>query len=347
MATYNRAQTLRDTIACLDAQTLAPEDYEVIIVDDGSADDTRKEVGEAMGQVRFALRFLSHDNQGPGYTQNRGLREARAPLAMLMADDILLDAGALGAHLEMHEQHPDPRTAVLGRVVQSPKLVQSVFLRIWDPFRFDSFEGLEALPYYLFWACNVSFDREFMLTHGMFREEMGRAGAAAHEDVELGYRLHRRGMRLYFASGALGYHYHIENLAGAMQRGYQRGLNFGEFHKRVPEPEIVVRYHVLSFSTIGDHVHALRSDRRRYLIGADRNPLALALRYALRFTLFNFVTVRLLWLPLASAAEHSPLLAPLMHRDLYRGLISWRFFCGVRDAKRIYGSKGAGVTSAG
>jgi cellulose synthase/poly-beta-1,6-N-acetylglucosamine synthase-like glycosyltransferase len=232
-------------------------------------------------------------------------------------------------------------------VLQSPRLNQSVFLRTWDPFRFDTFDGLDELPYYLFWACNVSFNRDFMLEHGMFRDEMGRAGAAAHEDVELGYRLHRQGMQLYFAPDALGHHYHIENLAGAMKRGYQRGLNFGEFRVRVPEPEILVRYHVLDFSTLGAHWRALTSDRRRYLMGGDRSFAALALRYLLRFSLFNILTVTALWLPLANAAERSPLLARFVHRNLYRGLISWRFFRGVRDARRIYPQGDTGVTSVG
>ena len=42
------------------------------------------------------------------------------------------------------------------------------------------------LPYYMFWACNISFRREFMLAHGMFRDEMGRLNArlsAVTEDV--------------------------------------------------------------------------------------------------------------------------------------------------------------------
>lgn len=347
MATYNRAETLRETLRCLDAQTLPADEYEVVVVDDGSPDETRAVVEAAIHQVRFRLRYLTHANQGPGYTQNRGIREARAPIIMLMADDIFLEPEAVAAHLDAHARHASEVTAVLGRVKQSPSLKESAFLRIWDPFRFDAFAGMEALPYYLFWACNVSFKRSFMLAHGMFRNEMGRAGAAAHEDVELGYRLHRQGMRLYFAPDALGYHHHIETLSGAMRRAYQRGLNFGEFHQRVPEPEIAVRYHVLDFSTLGDHARALNSDRRAYLIGADRHALLLTLRYLLRFVLFNRATVPLLWLPLAQAAERYSPLERLMHRDLYRGVISWRFFRGVSDAKRIYGVGGVGVDGVG
>ena len=176
-----------------------------------------------------------------------------------------------------------------------------------------------------------------MLEHGMFGEAMGRAGAAAHEDVELGYRLHQHGLRIVYSQEALGYHYHIETLDGAMKRAYQRGLNWGEFHDKVSEPEIVVRYHVLSFDTLADHWRAVTGPRRRHLIGPDRSLLLLALRYALRYALFNALTVHGFWLPLLRAAERSSLLASLVNRNFYRGVISFHFFRGCADARRIYG----------
>lgn len=336
MATYNRADILPATVECLQRQTLADDEFEVIIIDDGSPDNTREVVADLQSRVRFELTYLHHDNRGPGYTQNRGLRKARAEVGLLIADDIMLIPTALEAHLRVHDEHPDQETAVLGQVLQSPELTDSVFLQVWDPFRFDAFTGLETLPYYLFWACQVSFKTAFMRDAGLFREHRGRGGAAAHEDAELGYRLHQAGMRLRYAPEALGYHYHVETLEGAMRRGYERGLNFGEFHAYVPEPEIVVRYHVLQPSTLADHVRAFGAAHRRYLLGADRSPLLLMLRYVARSIVFNGFTANFLWLPLTRAAEEASWAERLMHRDLYRGLISWQFTCGTRDAKSLY-----------
>lgn len=336
MATYNRAGTLPATVACLERQTLADNEFELIVIDDGSPDHTRSVVADLQQRVRFRMTYLQHTNRGPGFTQNRGLRQAQAEIGLLIADDIMLTPRALEEHLRLHKQHPEDETAVLGRVLQSPELNDSVFLKIWDPFRFDTFSGQDELPYYLFWACQVSFKVGFMRRAGMFREHRGRGGAAAHEDAELGYRLHKAGMRLLYAPKALGYHYHVETLAGAMRRGYERGLNFGEFHAYVPEPEIVVRYHVLQRSTMRDHLRAFTNGHRQYLLGADRHPILLALRYIARSVVFNRLTTKLLWLPLASAAERSRWAERLMHRDIYRGLISWEFVRGTREASRLY-----------
>ena len=341
MATYNRAQTLMRTLDHLAKQTLPKSDYEVIVVDDGSPDDTERVVAELRGSLPFELTFMRHPNQGPGYTQNRGLRVARAPLVLLMADDILLAPGALEGHVRAHEEHPEPQVAVLGKVVQAPHLDQTVFLRKWDPFKFRDFEGIRELPYFFFWACNISCKRDFMLAHGMFRDRRGRAGAAAHEDVELGYRLSRHGLRIIYCGDAFGHHYHIETLDGACRRAYERGLNWEEFRELVDDPEISVRYHVLTRRTISDYAGAFR--RGNPQLGADRNPVALFGRIALRMALFNAFTVPHLWLPLARLAERSRAASHLMHRQFYRGIISYHFFKGVADGDAI-GRDGKGTS---
>src|SRR5262245_50251851 len=58
MATYRRAETLRETIHHLANQDLDPVSYEVIIIDDGSPDDTRAVVEEAQTRVPFQLTYL-------------------------------------------------------------------------------------------------------------------------------------------------------------------------------------------------------------------------------------------------------------------------------------------------
>lgn len=336
MATYNRAETLRETIQHLLDQSFAKDAYEIIIADDGSTDDTRSVVEEMASSSAVRIKYLWHENHGPGYTQNRGIREAVGEIIVLMADDIFMQPGALQAHFDMHKANPGAEIAVLGQVSQSPKLNKTVFLRTWDPFKFRDLKNYSELPYYFFWACNISFKRGFMLENGMFREPMGRAGAAAHEDVELGYRLHKQGLKILYCKDALGHHYHIETLAGAMKRAYQRGLNWGEFRSLVPEPEVVVRYHVLSFGTLKAHVEAFRTGRVKHLIGADRYPVLLCLRYLLRALVFNKVLVNRVWIPLLESAEHCAPIAKLVHRQLYRGVISYHFFKGCRDGEKIY-----------
>lgn len=331
MATYNRAETIRETLRHLADQSLDPASYEVIVIDDGSPDHTRAVVQEWLGQAPFKLSYLHHANHGPGYTQNRGLEVARAPIVLLMADDIFMAHDTLAAHLAMHEAHAEPEVAVLGRVEQSPALDGSVFLRTWDPFRFSAFAGQMELPYYRFWACNISVKRAFVLRYGPFREQRGRAGAASHEDPELGYRLSRGGLRILYCPDALGFHHHVVTFEQACRRAHMQGLNFPDFRDLVGQPEIAVAYHVFSFATFADHLRTWFGDRGRFVGANERNPLLLLGRYLLRDLAFNSLTVRLLWTPLLARAEHDPFVARVTRAAFYRGVIAYHFFRGCRE----------------
>jgi glycosyltransferase involved in cell wall biosynthesis len=337
LATYNRAETLRETIRHLVNQELAPASYEVIVVDDGSSDHTGEVVEQLRPTVPFRLSYLHHSNRGPGYTQNRGIREAQAPIILLMADDIFMSRAALKAHLEAHAAHPEAEVAVLGRVDQSPLLKETVFLRTWDSFRFSDFDGLTEVPYYRFWACNISLKRDFMLAHGLFREPRGRAGAAAHEDPELGCRLHQAGLRIFYSNQALGHHYHAVTLEVACKRAYMQGLNFDEFRALAPAPEIPVAYHDLRWKTLGDHMSAWFGPAGRNLSASDRNPIVSVGRWMIRGIVFNRVTVRLVWDPVFALAERDPRVAGMMRPALYRGLISYYFFRGCHEGNRRFG----------
>jgi hypothetical protein len=236
----------------------------------------------------------------------------------------------------VHDAHPEPTIAALGRVLQSTRLNQSVFLRTWDPFRFSDFEGFTELPYYRFWACNISVKRDLLLRCGGFREHRGRGGAAAHEDSELGYRLHFLGLRIMYAPEALGHHYHLVSFENACQRKYETGLNFGEFRANVPEPEIAVSYHVLNRHTLGDHLRAWFGPRRQYLSRADRNPPAVLMRHLLHVVAFNRLTVRWLWEPTVLRAEQSKMLAGVVNREMYRGILFYYFLKGCSDGVRMF-----------
>lgn len=335
LATYNRADTLRRTLEHLAKQDLSPQDYEVIVVDDGSTDQTGQVVRQAQGHAAHDLRYLRHGNRGPGYTQNRGLRDARAPIALFIADDIFLTPGALRAHLRAHELNPEPGIAVLGKVLQSPELTQSVFLRRWDPFRFNELEDLTELRPYRFGAANLSVKRDFLLEKGMFLEHRGRAGAAAMEDLELGYRLRKHGMRLLYAKDALGYHYHYTTLDNAILRWYERGLNYGEFRSHAPDPELTVYFHVLTLRNLNEYRRGLREPGA--FRGLERILAWHVVRHLGRMITLNRLTARWLWRPLFAGAESSSLLASLVTAKMYRAFLYYHFLRGVAEGRQLYG----------
>lgn len=96
IATCNRPRLLREALDSLAAQSLPP--LEVIVVDDGSAPDTRAAVSDWAARTArrdLALRYLYQANSGPAVARNRGMAAAAGDLLHFMDDDDLLEPDAL------------------------------------------------------------------------------------------------------------------------------------------------------------------------------------------------------------------------------------------------------------
>ena len=91
IATYNRAADLRDTLASLAG--LRPDgDWEVIVVDNNSPDDTRAVVEAASPAFPAPLRYVFEGEQGRSPALNAGIRLAQGDIIVTTDDDVRVDA---------------------------------------------------------------------------------------------------------------------------------------------------------------------------------------------------------------------------------------------------------------
>jgi len=312
IATYKRCEVLQVTLEKLCEQSLAPSKFEVLVVDDGSNDGTDKMVASLMGSTPYALRYFEHANRGPGYTQNRGIREAHGDLILLIADDIWASPMLLEQHLKTHGEYPDKNVAVLGKVVQSSELPSTVMHKYWDPFRYDRFREGQELNSIFFLACNISVKKDFLLENGMYEERKG----AAHEDIELGYRLGKKGLRIIYNQDALTSHYHVETLVNACKRAYERGRNFDLLSENIPKSFIFPIYKICSIEA------------------GVKAFVKMIPREIPRVCIFNQWTVNYFWLPILQFAEANRLAAIFANQATFRGTIYYFLRKGYKDARR-------------
>jgi glycosyltransferase involved in cell wall biosynthesis len=99
--TYNRPALLAETLESVFAQTFT--DYEVIVVNDGSTDDTEARL-RAYGD---RIRLISQPNQGIGAARNRGIDEARGRYVALLDHDDLWRPQKLSTQVAFFERHPE------------------------------------------------------------------------------------------------------------------------------------------------------------------------------------------------------------------------------------------------
>ena len=99
--TYNRANLISETIDSVISQTFA--DYEIIVVDDGSQDETQAVLAKYEGSVRL----ITQKNQGTAEARNAGIRASKGEyLAFLDSDDLWLP-NKLAQQMEIFSQSPN------------------------------------------------------------------------------------------------------------------------------------------------------------------------------------------------------------------------------------------------
>jgi glycosyltransferase involved in cell wall biosynthesis len=205
VAAMNARETLPRTLAALSRQELEQE-YEVIVVDDGSDDDTAALAARAPGPVSVETK----ERGGPGSARNHGAGVARGDVLAFTDADCFPASDWLRNGLSAIE-HAD--------------LVQGAVTA--DPSTFDS--GL-------YQTANMFVRRSVFDRVGGF-EDWLRPDDASHfgEDVLFAWRVRRAGARATFCDSALVQHAVIPRGPGGYLRERRRLAHFPELVRRVPE----------------------------------------------------------------------------------------------------------------
>ena len=202
--TRDRWSILARTLDALDAQTATG--FETIVTLDG--EDQRVPDGI---RAHPRTRVTAGPRRGPGAARNRGVAICDRPLILFIGDDTLPTPSLIARHLDRHRSEPEPGVAVLGRVDWHPEIADDRLLRWldWSGSQFD-YGSLGRSPladagFGRFYASNVSLKREAFVRAGGFDEDFA---TADYEDLDLGRRLHDRGMQLRYEPGAVVHHLH-------------------------------------------------------------------------------------------------------------------------------------------
>jgi O-antigen biosynthesis protein len=209
VCSYNGGRTIRETLEHL--SRLRYPSYEVIVVDDGSTDDTAEVAAE------YDVRLIRTVNRGLSRARNTGLAAAGGEIVAYIDDDAFPDPDwltYLAAAFEETEHVgvggpnlPPPDEGEVARcVARAPGGPIHVLL---------SDTEAEHLP-----GCNMAFRTESLRAIGGFDERFRVAG----DDVDVCWRLQAEGWTLGFSPGAVVWHRRRDTVGGywRQQRGYGR-----------------------------------------------------------------------------------------------------------------------------
>ncbi len=233
--TYNRAAELLQVLARLEAQTV--QDFEVVVVDDGSTDRTRPEIELYQRSSIFPLRYLNQPNSGPARARNLGVSHLHAPLCILLGDDIYPAPRFVESHLTFHQVQPALEAVAVGLTRWSEdRQTVTPFMRWLDrdgvQFAYGDLRNGVAPSWKHFYTSNLSLKTDYLRLNPFHEAFL----TAAMEDIELGYRLAKtQNLQMYFLPEAEAHHVHPTTFLRACHRMHGVGEAAFLFGRLWPE----------------------------------------------------------------------------------------------------------------
>jgi GT2 family glycosyltransferase len=206
--TYNGALRIGRCIEALLPQ-MAGIAAEILVVDDGSTDDTVSVVRSFPG-----VRVLSQANAGPAAARNRGAQHARGRILLFTDDDCVPLDNWLASMLQ-----PFADPALVGakgiyRTRQSPLTARFVQIEYEDKYRIMAAQpSIDFIDTY-----SAAFRREHFLAIGGYDTSFP---VACAEDVELSFRMSARQWPMRFIPSAVVYHSHPDRALAYFRKKYK------------------------------------------------------------------------------------------------------------------------------
>ena len=196
--THGRAQNLRECLDSLFRQNHSLQDFEIIVVLDGSVDDSRSMLGAL--RAPLSLRILEQPKAGAAAARNRGATEAQGEICLFLDDDMIALPTLISEHMELQRR---VKAAVgFGQIVLESRKGASTFLscraRSWQ----EHYAGLDqqdvSSDFTNCYGGHFSVPREAFLQVGGFDVNIAR-----NHDTELAFRLREHGLTFVYCSKAV------------------------------------------------------------------------------------------------------------------------------------------------
>lgn len=221
--THNRSRKLRQVLESLQRQDFPNSNFEIIVIDDGSSDNTSDVVKDFQRGTDVAVKYRFQNHSGPGVARNRGIEQSYGKIVLFCNDDTICDKDLLRQHDSLHIQLPN--IAVLGSVVWDEAIHPNEFMRFLDrkgiQFHFNTIKNINNARFNHFYTSNISLAKSWF-DRIKFSAEFK---YAAFDDLDVGLALEREGLRIIYNKSAIVYHSHYYTPEQYYQRMFNTGTN--------------------------------------------------------------------------------------------------------------------------
>lgn len=183
--------------------------------------------------------IIVEGKNGPAKARNEAIKMARGKYLLFLNDDSFIEKGFISSHLAFHNSHKSEVAGMVGLTENHPDTVKINAMKwlvgqsgLHFNYRFKYTDKVRQIPWYYLWTCNFSMKRSMLIKNELwFCEDFP---TAAWEDIEFAYRAKQCGLKLYFDSKALVWHFHQLNLSDIKNRFISHGRGLYYLKSRLP-----------------------------------------------------------------------------------------------------------------
>lgn len=264
LTTRNRAKLLPYVIDGLRKQTIDRTKFEVILIDDGSTDETLQL--SCLKNPDIQIRSFYQRQSGLANAKNLGIFLAGAPIILFVDDDDVLAPNALEEHLKTHQQNQEENVAVLGHTKLAADIKDLPVMHHVTEIgcQLFSYKGLNPKSHYgfmEFWGGRTSCKRKFLINKGVFNPVF----KFGYEDIELGWRLNYYGLKVIYNPRILTTMIRSLNFREFCKRSVLQGLSLYKF------AQIHGHTDVQKYCNIDNNLNIWRDNWKNYALNIRRS----------------------------------------------------------------------------
>jgi glycosyltransferase involved in cell wall biosynthesis len=209
ICTYNRCRYLPEAFESIKGQTLSPEKFELIVVDNNSTDDTAVITHQFIASnPQLNVCYCFEESKGLSFARNRALKEANSAILNYVDDDAILSSGYLESMLHFFTSNPDAAGAG-GKVIpkyedgREPEWMSKYLNGFIGKIDFGSSVLLFSKEMKYPVGCNMAYKKAMLEKAGGFNNVL----QFRSDDKYIFYQVKKYSDQIYFVPDAWLYHY--------------------------------------------------------------------------------------------------------------------------------------------
>lgn len=210
--TFNRIDVLKLCLNSILTQSVSSQNYEVIIVDDCSKDNTEEVCNRYVSEYHNVVYIRNQFNQGSATTRNNGIKISKGELLIFLDNDLIVNNDYIEQHIKIHRSYNFEKIAIVSNITYEPEFLKQSNFGQYIQSRAIGYRSqrnmkgvdINDLAGNFFAGGGSSCQKKYVIQNGMFNQTLKKYGL---EDELFGYHFKKNGGKIIYQNDAKIIHY--------------------------------------------------------------------------------------------------------------------------------------------